>query len=54
MGCTISTMDKEAAAISRKIDKDLRMAGEQAAREVKLLLLGTCGVASLRDGSVWD
>ena len=40
MGCTISTMDKEAAAISRKIDKDLRMAGEQAAREVKLLLLG--------------
>lgn len=41
MGCAMSNAaDKEAAERSKKIDKDLRLAGEQAAREVKLLLLG--------------
>ncbi|XP_071551105.1 guanine nucleotide-binding protein G(i) subunit alpha isoform X2 [Panulirus ornatus] len=41
MGCAMSTAaDKEAAERSKKIDKDLRLAGERAAREVKLLLLG--------------
>lgn len=42
MGCAgSSAADKEAAERSRKIDKDLRADGERAAREVKLLLLGT-------------
>lgn len=42
MGCNISSPngDKEAAARSKKIDKDLRADGERAAKEVKLLLLG--------------
>lgn len=41
MGCAMSNAaDKEAAERSKKIDKDLRIAGERAAREVKLLLLG--------------
>ncbi|CAG9855459.1 unnamed protein product [Phyllotreta striolata] len=41
MGCAISTPEKKAAlARSRKIDKVLREAGEKAANEVKLLLLG--------------
>lgn len=40
MGCAMSNVEKEAAERSKKIDKDLRLAGEQAAKEVKLLLLG--------------
>lgn len=41
MGCAMGTpADKEAIERSKKIDKDLRLAGERAAREVKLLLLG--------------
>ncbi|XP_037777426.1 guanine nucleotide-binding protein G(i) subunit alpha isoform X2 [Penaeus monodon] len=41
MGCAMSNpADKEAAERSKKIDKDLRLAGERAAKEVKLLLLG--------------
>jgi guanine nucleotide-binding protein G(i) subunit alpha len=41
MGCAVSTTtEKEAAERSKKIDKDLRLDGERAAREVKLLLLG--------------
>ncbi|KAF2354337.1 Guanine nucleotide binding protein (G-protein) alpha subunit [Trinorchestia longiramus] len=41
MGCAVSTTaDREALERSKKIDKDLRMEGEKASREVKLLLLG--------------
>lgn len=41
MGCAVSTTGEKAAlARSRKIDRDLRAAGEKAASEVKLLLLG--------------
>jgi guanine nucleotide-binding protein G(i) subunit alpha len=40
MGCTISSGEKEAVERSKKIDKSLRIDGEKAAREVKLLLLG--------------
>lgn len=52
MGCAMSNAaDKEAAERSKKIDKDLRLAGERAAREVKLLLLGksycVCGTRLL-------
>lgn len=41
MGCTVSAEDKAAAERSKMIDKNLREDGEKAAREVKLLLLGT-------------
>uniref|UniRef100_A0A1B6C3R0 Guanine nucleotide-binding protein G(I) subunit alpha n=1 Tax=Clastoptera arizonana TaxID=38151 RepID=A0A1B6C3R0_9HEMI len=41
MGCAISTSgEKEAAERSKKIDNEIRIDGERAAREVKLLLLG--------------
>ena len=40
MGCAVSTLEKEAAARSKKIDMELRRDGEKASREVKLLLLG--------------
>ena len=40
MGCAVSSMEKEAAERSRKIDRELAMDGEKASREVKLLLLG--------------
>jgi len=41
MGCTASAEDKTAADRSKQIEKELRADGERAAREVKLLLLGT-------------
>ena len=41
MGCAMGTAaDKEAVERSKNIDKALRAAGEKAAKEVKLLLLG--------------
>lgn len=41
MGCAVSAPgDKEASERSKKIDRDLRVDGEKAANEVKLLLLG--------------
>ena len=40
MGCAVSSLEKEAAERSRKIDRELAMDGEKASREVKLLLLG--------------
>ena len=36
----MSSLEKEAAERSRKIDRELAMDGEKASREVKLLLLG--------------
>ncbi|XP_022108705.1 guanine nucleotide-binding protein G(o) subunit alpha-like [Acanthaster planci] len=40
MGCTMSAEDREAAEKSRQIDKALKDDGLQAAKDVKLLLLG--------------
>jgi guanine nucleotide-binding protein G(i) subunit alpha len=40
MGCAVSTLEKEAAERSKKIDQELRREGEKAKLEVKLLLLG--------------
>lgn len=42
MGCVTSQEDKAAVERSKQIDKTLRIDGEKAAREVKLLLLGEC------------
>ena len=40
MGCAVSSLEKDAAERSKKIDQDWRRDGEKASREVKLLLLG--------------
>ena len=40
MGCAVSSLEKEAAERSKKIDQELKRDGEKASREVKLLLLG--------------
>ena len=40
MGCAVSSLEKEAAERSKKIDQELKRDGEKASRQVKLLLLG--------------
>lgn len=40
MGCTLSVEEKEAMDRSKKIEKDLKVDGMQAAKDIKLLLLG--------------
>lgn len=40
MGCTTSAEDRAAAARSRLIEKNLKEDGLQAAKDIKLLLLG--------------
>lgn len=40
MGCAVSSEDKAAQERSKAIDRNLKMDGEKASREVKLLLLG--------------
>lgn len=46
MGCAVSK-DKEAVERSKNIDRALRLDGEKAASEVKLLLLGALSSSSL-------
>lgn len=40
MGCTLSSLDKDALARSKAIDKTIRADRDRQSREVKLLLLG--------------
>lgn len=40
MGCTLSKEERDALEQSRNIDKKLKEDGMQAAKDVKLLLLG--------------
>jgi hypothetical protein len=51
MGCAVSSLEKEAAERSKKIDQELRRDGEKASREVKLLLLGKTPVP--HPGTTW-
>ena len=37
MGCAVSSMEKEAAERSRKIDRELAMDGEKANREIDVI-----------------
>ena len=37
MGCAVSSMEKEAAERSRKIDRELAMDGEKANREIYVI-----------------
>lgn len=50
MGCAISADERSAVDRSKQIEKQLRADGEKAAREVKLLLLGTTLLLSLKHG----
>lgn len=53
MGCAVSADDKAAVERSKQIDKALRVDGEKASREVKLLLLGKfCSIGSSRESRV--
>lgn len=40
MGCAMSAEERAALARSKKIEKDLKEDGIQAAKDIKLLLLG--------------
>lgn len=42
MGCTQSAEERAAAARSRLIERNLKEDGIQAAKDIKLLLLGKC------------
>lgn len=42
MGCAQSAEERAAAARSRLIERNLKEDGIQAAKEIKLLLLGEC------------
>lgn len=53
MGCAVSADDKAAVERSKQIDKALRVDGEKASREVKLLLLGKfCSIGSSHESRV--
>lgn len=41
MGCTLSAEERAAIARSKAIEKNLKLEGARAERDVKLLLLGT-------------
>jgi len=40
MGCNVSTEDRQASERNRAIEKSLKEDGAQAAKDIKLLLLG--------------
>lgn len=42
MGCAMSAEERAALARSKQIEKNLKEDGIQAAKDIKLLLLGTC------------
>lgn len=42
MGCTSSAEEREAIARSKQIERNLKEDGIQAAKDIKLLLLGKC------------
>lgn len=42
MGCAMSAEERAALARSRQIEKNLKEDGLQAAKDIKLLLLGIC------------
>lgn len=48
MGCAMSAEERAAVARSKLIEKNLKEDGIQAAKDIKLLLLGTCRGVSMR------
>lgn len=42
MGCAMSAEERAALARSKQIEKNLKEDGLQAAKDIKLLLLGVC------------
>lgn len=52
MGCAQSAEERAAAARSRQIERNLKEDGVQAAKDIKLLLLGTCPLQSVIDSAI--
>lgn len=50
MGCAQSAEERAAAARSRLIERNLKEDGIQAAKDIKLLLLGKCQVPHVHYG----
>lgn len=46
MGCTMSAEDRAARARNKEIEKKMKEDANEAAKDVKLLLLGKCEVQS--------
>jgi hypothetical protein len=46
MGCGHSAEERAALLRSKQIEKNLKEDGMQAAKDIKLLLLGKCGTAT--------
>lgn len=46
MGCTLSAEEKEALARNKAIEKGLKEDGIEAAKDIKLLLLGRIGLTT--------
>lgn len=52
MGCTSSAEERAALARSKQIEKNLKEDGAQAAKDIKLLLLGKSFLTSVKDKNV--
>jgi len=48
MGCSLSADDRAALERNRQIEKELKEDGLQAAKDIKLLLLGQCIISACR------
>ena len=48
MGCSLSADDRAALERNRQIEKELKEDGLQAAKDIKLLLLGQCIISTRR------
>jgi hypothetical protein len=53
MGCGHSAEERAALLRSKQIEKNLKEDGLQAARDIKLLLLGKCGLAQANTTTFW-
>lgn len=52
MGCTLSAEERAALDRSKAIEKNLKEDGITAAKDVKLLLLGKCGVEPVKSSCI--
>lgn len=52
MGCAMSAEERAALARSKQIEKNLKEDGIQAAKDIKLLLLGTCSYCVYSDPEI--
>jgi len=50
MGCSMSAEERQALERNKVIEKALKEDGIQAAKDIKLLLLGTCVMCRMQRG----